>query len=216
MLEVRDLSVNYGDVEIVRRANISVPSGSITVLLGPNGTGKTTFLRAVCGLLPASSGRVVRDGLDVTSLPAHKRGIGMLFQSTQLFPALDVAGNVGFGVRNVLPRLTAKERRQRVDDALDFVGMREHRDADVSSLSGGQCRRVDIARTLAPRPSALLLDEPASMLDADTIARFIPRLRDFVVRHGVSVIYITHDDEEARQVGDSVVNFADITSRRAG
>lgn len=213
MLEIRRFSVAYGDNLIVRDASLTVPSGTITVLLGPNGTGKTTFLRAVCGLLPSSGGVVVVDGVDVSSQPTHKRGIGMLFQTTQLFPTLNVRDNVAFGLKQVRPRLAASVVDERINTVLDLVDMKDHEHDDVSTLSGGQCRRVDLARALAPRPSVLLCDEPMSMLDADTVASVLPRFREFIAAHGMSVVYITHDSDEARIVGDDVLQFSDITNR---
>lgn len=210
MLEVSELSVSYGNYEVVRRASLTVPSGTVTVLIGPNGSGKTTFLRALCGLLPISHGRIVVDGNNVTTLPTHKRGIGMLFQSTNLFPALDVHGNVGFGLRTQRPRLAQDEMARRIDDALRAVDMNAHVHDDVTTLSGGQCRRVDIARVLAPRPRCLLLDEPTSMLDAESVEHVTSALKVFVRQHEISVVCITHDADEAERIGDAVVAFADL------
>lgn len=213
MLEIRHFSVAYGKNVIVRDATLTVPSGTITVLLGPNGTGKTTFLRAVCGLLPSSDGDIVVDGVDVSAQPTHKRGIGMLFQSTQLLPTLNVRDNVAFGLKQIRPRLATSVVDERINAVLGLVEMQDHQHDDVSTLSGGQCRRVDLARALAPRPAVLLCDEPMSMLDANTVALVLPRFREFIGAHEMSVVYITHDADEARIVGDDVLQFSDITNR---
>lgn len=184
--------------------SLALQAGEIGSLLGPSGCGKTTVLRAIAGFEPLQAGRIriagaaVADG--VRGLPPDKRRVGMMFQDYALFPHLDVAGNVAFGLRS--DGRTA--RRRRVAEMLDLVGLAGHADAYPHELSGGQQQRVALARALAPGPALLLLDEPFSNLDADTRHRLAGELRQLLKATGTTVLMVTHDQAEAFAVADRI------------
>jgi thiamine transport system ATP-binding protein len=210
VLEVRDVVVRFGDRTVLDRVSLHVAGGEVVALLGPSGTGKTTLLRVIAGLLPADAGSVLVDGVDVTSTPAHRRGVGVVFQDEQLFPHLDVAGNVGFGLR--MQRRSRAEIAQRVDELLDTVGLAGFGDRRVTELSGGEAKRVALARALAPRPRVLLLDEPLTGLDTDLHERLVGEVRALLHTAEVTALHVTHDRAEARAVADRVVELAELST----
>ncbi|MGZ5906770.1 MAG: ABC transporter ATP-binding protein [Reyranella sp.] len=162
-ITLRGITKNFAQSAVLRGIDFVFPSGTVTVLLGPSGSGKTTLLNIVAGLVPASGGRVLFGGKDVTAVPAEARRIGYVFQNHALFPHLTVSGNVEFPLRvRGVPR---GERRQRARDALAIVEMAGFAERDIATLSGGQRQRVAIARALVANPDVLLLDEPLSALD---------------------------------------------------
>jgi putative spermidine/putrescine transport system ATP-binding protein len=188
----------------VEPLDLEIRAGETLVLLGPSGCGKTTTLRLIAGLeTPDPGGRVLFDGVDVTGVPIERRAVGMVFQSYALFPNLDVAGNIEYGLR--VRRLPAGERRDRVEEMLRMMKITELRHRRVDQLSGGQKQRVALARALAVRPRVLLLDEPLTALDA--------RLRDvlrveidaLLRRLSMTAVYVTHDQAEAMALGDRIV-----------
>ena len=156
MLRLQDVRVSYEE-PVLRGVDLDVAAGEIVCILGPSGGGKSTLLRAVAGLVPAE-GVIEVDGVSMAGVPPHRRGVGMMFQHDLLFPHLDVAGNVGFGLRRADPR--------RVDEMLELVGLTGFGPRSTDTLSGGQAQRVALARALAPQPRVLLLDEPFGALDA--------------------------------------------------
>ena len=165
-LEVDGVVQAYGENQVLSRLSFRLPAGSIGCLLGPSGCGKTTALRCIAGFEGVLAGRILVKG-EVVSRPGHtvppeKRGMGMVFQDYALFPHLDVAGNVAFGLR----AMPAADRQRRTAEVLDVVGLADQATAYPDELSGGQQQRVALARALAPRPGLLLLDEPFSSLDA--------------------------------------------------
>lgn len=200
--------MRFGERIVVDHVSVQVGSGEIVALLGPSGTGKTTLLRVVAGLLPADAGTVLVDGVDVTTTPAHQRGIGVVFQDEQLFPHLDVAGNIGFGLR--MQRRSRAEVAARVGELLDTVGLTGFEGRRVTDLSGGEAKRIALARALAPRPRVLLLDEPLTGLDADLHDRLVGEVRNLLRGAGVTALHVTHDRAEARAVADRVVELADL------
>jgi thiamine transport system ATP-binding protein len=214
VLEVRDVVVRFGSRTVLDGVSLHVASSEIVALLGPSGTGKTTLLRVIAGLLPADAGTVLVDGVDVTSMPAHRRGIGVVFQDEQLFPHLDVAGNVGFGLR--MQRRPKAEIASRVDELLDTVGLAGFGTRRVTDLSGGEAKRVALARALAPRPRVLLLDEPLTGLDSDLHERLVGEVRELLRTAGVTALHVTHDRAEARAVADRVVELAELSTPPAG
>ena len=205
-LRVEGLSVVYpagrgsDPVRAVDDVDLTLPRGRILALLGPSGCGKSSLLRAVAGLEEIAAGTIAWDGADVVGVPVHKRGFGLMFQDGQLFPFRDVAGNVAYGLTGV-PR---PERRARVEEMLELVGLPGYGPRDVTTLSGGQAQRVALARSLAPEPRLLLLDEPLSALDRALREQLVVDLRDILTRQGTTALYVTHDHGEARAVADRV------------
>jgi thiamine transport system ATP-binding protein len=201
-LALEHVDVTLDGAGIVDDVSLEVAAGERLALLGPSGAGKSTLLRVLAGLERPSSGRVLADGADVTALPAHRRGIGLVFQDAALFPHRTVAENVGFGPRVAgLPR---GEQAARVEEALALVGLAHAGDRDVTTLSGGEAQRIALARALAPRPSALLLDEPLGALDGPLRLRLQEDLRELFERLSLTVVHVTHDVGEAFALGDRV------------
>ena len=187
---------------IVDDVTFDVPPGERLAVLGPSGSGKSTLLRVAAGLQRPTTGRVLLDGADVTEVPPYRRGVGLVFQDAALFPHRDVAGNVGFGPR--LAGIPDDERRGRVAEALDLVGLAGTEDRDVTTLSGGEAQRVALARALATRPRVLLLDEPLGALDGPLRLRLQDDLRALFERLSLTAVHVTHDVGEAFALGDRV------------
>jgi putative spermidine/putrescine transport system ATP-binding protein len=171
-------------------------------LLGPSGCGKTTTLRMIGGLMPATEGRILVAGRDVTALPPHKRDMGIVFQNYALFPHMDVAGNLGFGLE--MRKVSAAERDQRVRRALAMVRLESFAARKPRELSGGQQQRVALARALVIEPSILLLDEPLSNLDANLREEMRNEIRDIQQRLGITAVFVTHDQSEALAICDRI------------
>ncbi len=203
-LTIADAGVRYataaGPVTAVAGVELHVAPGEIVALLGASGSGKSSLLRAVAGLEPLASGSVAWDGADLASVPTHERGFGMMFQDAALFPTMDVGRNVGYG----LQRWPRARRDARVAELLAAVGLPAHERRRVTELSGGQAQRVALARSLAPQPRLLLLDEPLSALDRGLRERLVDLLRDVLRQTHTTALYVTHDQEEAATVADRV------------
>ena len=205
-LSLRGLRVVYrgtrgaARVTAVDGVDLDVSRGETVALLGPSGCGKSSLLRAVAGLEDLAGGTVMWDGRDVVRVPVHRRGFGLMLQDGQLFPFRDVAGNVAYGLTG-LPR---RERRPRVEEMLELVGLPGYGPRDIATLSGGQAQRVALARSLAPRPRLLLLDEPLSALDRALREQLAVDLREILAGQGTTALYVTHDHGEARVVADRV------------
>ena len=204
-LSLRGLRVVYraaggASVTAVDGVDLDVARGRTVALLGASGCGKSSLLRAVAGLEDLAGGTIAWDGRDVVRVPVHKRGFGLMFQDGQLFPFRDVAGNVGYGLTG-MPR---SEKRARVEEMLELVGLPGYGPREVTSLSGGQAQRVALARSLAPGPRLLLLDEPLSALDRALREQLVIDLREILARQGTTALYVTHDHGEARAVADLV------------
>nr|WP_324650026.1 ABC transporter ATP-binding protein [Georgenia sp. H159] len=200
-LEIRDLVVTYpGGPTAVDGVTLDVPTGEVLALLGPSGCGKSSLLRAVAGLEPVAAGALRWDGADVSDLPVHRRGFGLMFQDGQLFPHRDVTGNIAYG----LASLTRADRERRVAELLELVGLTGYGTRAVTTLSGGEQQRVALARSLAPRPRLLLLDEPLSSLDRSLREHLAGELRDIVHAAGTTAIYVTHDHDEAFTVASRI------------
>jgi thiamine transport system ATP-binding protein len=172
-------------------------------VLGSSGSGKTTLLRAIAGLAPISSGRIAFEGRDLAGVAAHRRGFGFMFQDHALFPHLDAGGNVAFGLK--MAGMSRAARDLRVDEVLELVGLSGFGDRPISELSGGERQRVALARTLAPSPSLLLLDEPMGALDRALRDRLVPELGELIRSLGLTAIYVTHDHAEAFELADRLV-----------
>ena len=201
-LALERVEVILGGTRIVTGVSLEVPTGDRLALLGPSGAGKSTLLRVVAGLERPSSGHVRVDGREVTGLPTHRRGIGLVFQDAALFPHRTVAENVGFGPK--VARLPRAEQAARVTEALELVGLAGAGERDVTTLSGGEAQRVALARALAPRPSILLLDEPLGALDGPLRLRLQEDLRSLFERLALTVVHVTHDVSEAFALGDRI------------
>ncbi len=201
-LRLTGLVKRYGPVTAVGGVSLELEEGTTLALLGPSGCGKSTLLRLVAGLEVPDAGSVRLEDQDLTQTPPAKRGFGMVFQDYALFPHLDVAGNVGFGL--VEARVAPAERSARVADLLELVGLAGMGRRRVHQLSGGQQQRVALARALAPSPRLLLLDEPLSNLDANLRESLKLELRGILQGLRTGAIYVTHDQGEAFTVSDRV------------
>jgi spermidine/putrescine ABC transporter ATP-binding subunit len=201
-LTIAGLTVRYGPVLALDRLDLTVRPGELFVLLGGSGSGKSTLLRAIAGLVPPQEGRIVLDGIDLAPLPPHRRPVNTMFQSYALFPHMSVAGNIGFGLRQQgLPRATVTAR---VAEMLALVRLEGFSARRPHQLSGGQQQRVALARSLAPRPRLLLLDEPLSALDRNLRADTRDELLRLHKALGTSFIVVTHDQEEALSMADRI------------
>ena len=209
MLDVNSVSVSLGGRSVLDAVSLAVSAGEVVAVFGPSGSGKSTLLRAVAGLVEVESGRVVIDGADVTGVPTHRRRVGMVFQDEQLFPHRDVAGNVAFGLE--MAGVERRERESRVEELLSAVGLDGFGDRDVSTLSGGEAKRVALARSLAPRPAVLLADEPLTGLDADLHDRLAVEVGAVLRESGTTTLWVTHDRAEAALVADRSVSLADLS-----
>ena len=202
LLSLKNISKNYGATPAVADISLDVERGEFFGLLGPSGCGKTTTLRMIAGLEKPDSGTIEFDGRDITNLPAERRGFGMVFQNYALFPHLNVAENVAFGLRaRHRPNAEIKER---VKSALELVQLPGYEKRRVDELSGGQQQRVAIARAIAIEPALLLFDEPLSNLDVTLREETRGELRELVVRLGLTAVYVTHDQEEAFALCDRI------------
>ncbi len=207
LLEVRDVAKAYDGTPALRGVSLRATQGTIVCLLGPSGCGKTTLLRLVAGIERADSGSIRFEGRAIDDLPPHRRGFGLMFQDYALFPHRDVAGNVAFGLRmQGLPRQRVAER---VAAMLDLVGLAGYERRRVFELSGGERQRVALARSLAPSPRLLMLDEPLGALDRTLRERLLDELRTILRRVGVTSLYVTHDQAEAFALADWLVLLRD-------
>ncbi len=191
------------DVVAVDSVDLTIEPGSLVTLLGPSGCGKTTTLRMIAGLERVTEGRILIDGQDVTRLAANHRDVTMVFQSYALFPHMSVFDNVAYGLR--IARLTGAELDRRVKEALDTVGLVGLEERSPAALSGGQQQRVALARSLVLEPRVLLFDEPLSNLDAKLRRRVRTEIRELQQRLGITSVYVTHDQEEALAISDTIV-----------
>jgi ABC-type Fe3+/spermidine/putrescine transport system ATPase subunit len=196
------LSKRFGEATVLDNINFEVAEGEIVVLLGASGSGKTTILRIIAGLEMPYTGRVILHGKDVTELPARERGTGVIFQSYALFPKMTVERNIAYGLR--LRRKPRNDIRKRIDELIELVHLEEHRSKYPSQLSGGQQQRVAIARALAYEPEVLLFDEPFGALDAQIRTKLRREIRVLLKKINVPSIFITHDQEEALELGDRI------------
>jgi len=202
VLAIEALSVRFGEQLALASIDLEVGAGKVLALLGPSGCGKTTLLRVVGGLQAPTSGRVLLDGADLAGVPPHRRGIGLMFQEYALFPHRDVAANVGFGLQVRGDRKGAVAAR--VDEVLELVGLPGCGARPVGRLSGGEQQRVALARSLAPAPRVLMLDEPLGALDRSLRDRLVLDLQRLFAELGITVIYVTHDQGEALALADQV------------
>ena len=206
-LQVENLTVDYGKTNVLDGVDLTVAHGEIAAVLGASGSGKTTLLRSIAGFLRPRTGRISVDGRPLvargTWVPPERRDVGLVPQEGALFPHLDVAGNVGFG----LPKRTREQRRAadlRVEEMLDFVSLSGRGSARPHELSGGMQQRVALARALAREPKLVLLDEPFSALDSELRVELRTQVRELLTRAGATAILVTHDEDEAQCFADQV------------
>jgi thiamine transport system ATP-binding protein len=214
MLSVKQLGVTLDDKVILRDTNLTVEDEEIVAVLGPSGSGKTTLLRAIAGLVPVETGDVEWDGASMVEVPVHQRGFGLMFQGFALFPHLDVAGNVGFGLRMV--GSPPDRVRSEVGAALDWVGLAGFESRSIDDLSGGERQRVALARTLAPRPKLVMLDEPLGSLDRHLRERLVVETRALLTERKVTALVVTHDRDEAVLFSDRLALMREGTIVQTG
>ena len=203
LLEVKGISKNFGPVPALVDASITAEAGDLVCLLGPSGCGKTTLLRLIAGLEIPDSGSITFDGHPLDGLTPRERGFGLMFQDLALFPHMDVSGNVSFGLR--MQGLPNEAVRLRVDELLELVDLNGYGKRKVHELSGGQRQRVALARSLAPSPKLLMLDEPLGSLDRLLRESLQVQIRSILKDVGVTAIYVTHDRDEALAIADAIV-----------
>ncbi|MBH2033796.1 MAG: ABC transporter ATP-binding protein [Pseudomonadales bacterium] len=202
-LSIRGLHKRYAATPIFSDINCEIAQGEFVTLLGPSGCGKSTLLRCIAGLTDVNGGQILLDGQDLVPISPQQRGIGMVFQSYALFPNMSVAQNVAFGLR--MQKVDKAESAQRVDDALRMVELHDFANRYPHQLSGGQCQRVALARSLVTRPRLLLLDEPLSALDARIRKHLREQIRSIQQELSLTTIFVTHDQEEALVMSDRIV-----------
>ncbi|MCO6690967.1 MULTISPECIES: ABC transporter ATP-binding protein [Pseudomonas] len=201
-VSVQKLQKSYAGSPVFENIDCHIERGEFVTLLGPSGCGKSTLLRCIAGLTPVDSGQILLDGHDIVPLSPQKRGIGMVFQSYALFPNMTVEQNVAFGLR--MQKVKADESQARVREALELVELGNFAGRYPHQLSGGQCQRVALARSLVTRPRLLLLDEPLSALDARIRKHLREQIRAIQRELGLTTIFVTHDQEEALTMSDRI------------
>ncbi|MCF1487117.1 ABC transporter ATP-binding protein [Pseudomonas sp. AA27] len=202
-VSVQKLQKSYAGSPVFENIDCQIERGEFVTLLGPSGCGKSTLLRCIAGLTPVDSGRILLDSQDIVPVSPQKRGIGMVFQSYALFPNMTVEQNVAFGLR--MQKVKADESQARVREVLDLVELGSFAGRYPHQLSGGQCQRVALARSLVTRPRLLLLDEPLSALDARIRKHLREQIRAIQRELGLTTIFVTHDQEEALTMSDRIV-----------
>jgi len=205
VLKVSNLSVEFGNTVIVDNISFTVPTGETLAITGPSGIGKTTLLHAICGIIRTTHGTVHIDNVDITSLPTHKRGIGLVSQTGDLFPTMTVSQNIEFGLR--IAKLPKTDRAARVNELLEMLNLAHLADRNVAELSGGEARRIALARALAPRPRVLLFDEPLSGLDQNTHDALMSDLSRVLKQTATTALLVTHDLSEAELLAESIFTF---------
>lgn len=213
-LQLRDLTKLFGALVAVKSVNLEVQEGEFVCFLGPSGCGKTTILRMITGFETPTSGEVIYDGKVINDLVPQKREFGIVFQSYALFPNMTVSENIAFGLK--MRRMPKERINKRTDEILDLIGLRDWRNNYPAQLSGGQQQRVALGRALAPNPTVLLLDEPLSALDAKIRVRLRAVIKRLQQELGITMVYVTHDQEEALSIADRVVVMEEGVFKQVG
>lgn len=205
MLNVMAIDVVIEDHQVLTETSLHVAAGEVMAVLGPSGSGKTTLLRAIAGLASVQSGDITWDGESVLEIPSHLRHFGLMFQGYALFPHMDVAGNVAFGLK-----MSGRDSvEDEVDEALEWVDLGGFGHRTIDSLSGGEKQRVALARTLAPQPGLVMLDEPLGALDRNLRRRLVVDTRRVLEERGVTAVVVTHDRDEASALADRLAIMRD-------
>lgn len=214
IIEINNVSKFFGEKTALDHINLSIRKGEFVTILGPSGCGKTTLLRLIAGFQTASEGTISIAGKEITQTPPHKRPVNTVFQKYALFPHLNVYDNIAFGLK--LKKLPQSEMTKRVKDALKMVSMTGYEYRDVDSLSGGQQQRVAIARAIVNEPEVLLLDEPLAALDLKMRKDMQMELKEMHSRLGITFVYVTHDQEEALTLSDTIVVMSEGKIQQIG
>lgn len=202
-LSIQNLEMHYGDKHALKSVSFDVHDGEFLTILGPSGCGKTTLLRILIGLLEPTSGQILKDGVNITNRAPSERGMGIVFQNYALFENMTVLGNVEYAMR--IKKAEKASARERALEIIEHMGLSEHANKRPASLSGGQQQRVAIARTLVLKPDVILFDEPMSALDVATRLQLRKVIKDIQAEYGTTMIYITHDQEEAFAMSDRIM-----------
>ena len=210
MLEIDKVSIIYDSSQLFANLSLTIKHHEIVALTGPSGSGKTTLLRCIAGLESIRTGSIRLNGQDITNQPAHQRNIGMVFQDNQLFPHLTVGQNVAYSLK--IKRAPKKITDNKVREVLSLVGLNHLIDRTVTNLSGGEAKRVAVARALITEPQVLLLDEPLTGLDADLHGRLLEDLSKLLRTRGTTVLHVTHDKAEASAIADRVLDLRQLIS----
>ena len=214
IIKIENLTKAFGDKVILDNVSLDIKRGEFVTLLGPSGCGKTTLLRMLAGFMQPDSGTITMEDKDILSMPPHKRPLNTVFQRYALFPHLNVYENIAFGLK--LKKVESKEIDKRVRKALKMVSMTDYEDRDVNSLSGGQQQRVAIARAIVNQPQVLLLDEPLAALDLKMRKDMQMELKQMHEALGITFIYVTHDQEEALTLSDTIVVMSEGKIQQIG
>ena len=214
IIKLQNISKKFEDDVILDDINLSIKDKEFMTFLGPSGCGKTTTLRIIAGFLESDSGKVIFEGKDINNLPPHKRQVNTIFQRYALFPHLNVYDNIAFGLR--IKKMKEKDINKKVNEMLELVNLRGFQKRNIASLSGGQQQRVAIARALAVEPRVLLLDEPLGALDLKLRKDMQVELKNIQKRMGITFIYVTHDQQEALSMSDTVVVMNDGRIQQIG
>jgi thiamine transport system ATP-binding protein len=207
-LRVDGIDVSFDAVHVLRNITLRAAAGEAVALLGASGSGKSTLLRVVAGLVAPDHGTVTVDGIDITDVATHRRDIGMVFQDNQLFPHRSVADNVAFGLK--MRGVDKRARRARAEEWLGRVELDGFAERSVTELSGGEAKRVALARTLAAEPSIVLLDEPLTGLDRELHDQLVIELVRLLQLADTTVVLVTHDVDEAHAIADRTLTLADL------
>lgn len=202
-IEMKNINKTFDGFQASKDVSFGIEKGHLAALLGPSGSGKTTILRMIAGLDMPDSGDILIGGERVNDIPGSKRGIGFVFQNYALFRYMTVADNIAFGLE--VQKKSKAEQRERVEELLELISMQELGKRYPHQLSGGQRQRVAFARALAPNPHLLLLDEPFAAIDAKVRRELRTWLKEMIARVGITSIFVTHDQEEAMEVADTVI-----------
>jgi iron(III) transport system ATP-binding protein len=202
-IEINDLKKSYKDKLVVENFTLAIEKGEFVTILGASGCGKTTTLKMIGGFLKPDGGNIIIDGKDITNVAANLRPTATVFQNYALFPNMNVIDNVCYGLK--FKKIKKPEARKMAEEMLDTIGLKEHAYSDINKLSGGQMQRVALARALILNPKVLLLDEPFSNLDAKLRVKMREEIKQIQHKFGITMIFVTHDQEEALSISNRVV-----------
>lgn len=208
MLDCRNLVVTYESTPVLQNVSLYIGAGEIVALTGPSGSGKTTLLRCIAGLELIDSGSILLGGEEITTKPANLRCIGLVFQDNQLFPHLNVAENIAYSLK--IQRIKQKIADEKVAEVLELVGLTHLSRREVIKLSGGEAKRIAVARALVAQPKVLLLDEPLSGLDKELHTRLLEDLGNLLRLRGTTTLHVTHDQNEAKAIADRVLDIRNL------